>query len=107
MKAALIVILLAAAGAIGDFFIKLSGSGPRFDVRLLAVGAIIYLSTIGGWFYALRHIKLSSLGAVYAITTVLLFVAIGVFYFHEKLSVYEIVGIIGAVASVLLLSRFA
>jgi drug/metabolite transporter (DMT)-like permease len=55
----------------------------------------------------MKHIKLSSLGVIYSLTTVLLLVAIGVFYFHEKLNIYEIIGIVAAIVSVILLSRFA
>lgn len=108
MNPIIIVAFLALIGVIGDFFIKLSGHGPKFmDVKWLVVGSLFYVSTIGGWFYVMKHIKLSSLGVVYSLTTVLLLVAIGVFYFHEKLNVYEIIGIITAIVSVILLSRFS
>ncbi|MBI4426393.1 MAG: EamA family transporter [Candidatus Kerfeldbacteria bacterium] len=108
MNPIMIVALLAVVGVIGDFFIKIAGHGPRFiEIKWFTIGFIIYASTAFGWFYVMKHIKLSSLGVIYALTTVLFLVAISVFYFHEKLNGYEIVGIIAAVVSLVLLSRFA
>lgn len=106
MNPILIVIFLAVVGVTGDFFIKLAGSGTKYvEVKWFLLGAFIYFSTAFGWFYVMKHIKLSSLGAIYAITTALLLVGVGIFNFHEKLNVYEITGIITAIISVILLSR--
>ena len=108
MNPILVVVFLAIVGVIGDFFIKLSGHGPKFmDVKWFIVGSLVYISTIAGWFYVMKHIKLSSLGVIYSLTTILFLVVIGVFYFHEKLNIYEIVGIITAIVSIILLTRFA
>ncbi len=101
------VAALAIIGVIGDFFIKLSGHGPKFmEVKWFILGFILYASTAIGWFWVMKYIKLSSLGIVYALTTMLCLVAVGVFYFHERLNAYEILGILMAVVSILLLSRF-
>ncbi len=108
MSPVFIVILLSIAGVIGDFFIKLSGSGEKFiDIKWFIIGFFIYASTAFGWFYIMKHIKISSLGVIYSLTTVLLLVAVGIFYFHEKLNIYEIIGIITAIISFILLSRFS
>lgn len=108
MNPFLIAACLAAIGVAGDIFIKLAGIGPKFiEMRWFIIGSLIYFSTSFGWFYVMKQIKLSSLGVVYALTTVLLLVAIGVLYFHEKLDIYEIMGIITAIISLILLSRFA
>ncbi len=108
MSPVFIVILLAIVGVMGDFFMKLAGSGPTFmHVKWFVVAALLYMSTTVGWFYVMKHIKLSSLGVVYSLTTVLLLVVVGTFYFHEKLNGYEIAGIVTAVTSIVLLSRFA
>jgi len=102
------IILLSGIGVLGDFFIKLSGQGSKFmDVKIFLIGLLVYALTAFGWFYVMKHIKLSSLGVIYALSTVLLLVAVGVFYFHEKLNVIEIIGIFTAVLSLILLSRFA
>lgn len=108
MSPILIVIFLSIVGVVGDFFIKLSGNGPKFiDTKWFILGFLTYASTTFGWFYVMKHIKLSSLGVIYSIATVLPIVVIGVFYFHERLNIYEIAGIITAIASIILLSKFA
>lgn len=108
MRAILVVALLALVGVIGDFYIKLSGIGPKYiDTKWFVLGFIIYASTAFGWFYAMKQIKLSSLGVIYALTTALLLVVLGIFYFDEKLNAYELVGIATAIISLILLSRFA
>ncbi|MBI5467456.1 MAG: transporter [Candidatus Kerfeldbacteria bacterium] len=107
MSPVLVVALLAVAGVIGDYFIKLAGHGPRYiDTKWFVLGLVIYAATAFGWFWVMKHIKLSSLGVIYSLTTVLLLVGIGIFVFHEKMNVYEIIGTIGAIGSVVLLSRF-
>ena len=107
MNTILIVIFLSIIGVIGDFFIKISGNGEKFmNVKFFLIGLIIYASTAFGWFYAMKHMKLSTLGVIYSLSTVLLLVAVGVIYFHDKLKVYEIIGIVAAIISIVLLSRF-
>jgi drug/metabolite transporter (DMT)-like permease len=102
------VILLSAIGVIGDSFIKLSGAGKSFmDVKWFIVGFVIYASTAFGWFYVMKNIKLSTLGVFYAISTIIFLMIVGVFYFKEPLNNYEIVGIILAIVSLVLLGRFA
>lgn len=107
MNPIILVILLSILGVIGDFFIKLSGNGEKFfDIKWFVPGLLVYISLAFGWFYTMKYIKLSSLSVIYSLTTVLLLVAVGVFYFHEQLNIREIVGIILAVMAVCLLGRF-
>jgi small multidrug resistance pump len=104
----LIVVLLSIAGVVGDFFIKLSGNTKKFiEPKTFLIGFIIYSSTAFGWLYVMKHVKLATLGVIYSLTTVMLLVLVGVFYFNDPLNWSEIVGILAAVASLLLLSRFA
>ncbi len=101
-------VLLALVGVLGDSFIKESGLGPRFiNWKIFIVGLLIYSSTAFGWFFVLKNVKLSTLGAFYAVTTVLALALVSVFYFKEALNVYELVGIILAIGSLILLARFA
>mgnify|MGYP001609607760 CR=1 len=51
-------------------------------------------------------VKWFVIGLLIYATTALLLVAIGIFYFHEKLNVYEIIGIVAAIISLILLSHF-
>jgi small multidrug resistance pump len=60
-----------------------------------------------GWVFALRHIKLASIGVVYSLSIVVLLAALGVFVFGETLNRFEILGFGFAVAAILLLGRFA
>lgn len=55
----------------------------------------------------MKYIKLSTLGVFYGISTVLFLTIISVFYFKENLNIYEIIGIVGAIISLILLGKFA
>lgn len=105
----LIVIGLSLVGVLGDYFLKLAGNSLEqyINIKLFIFGALIYSSTALGWFFVLKHIKLSTLGIVYATTTVIALTLIGVFMFKESLSGYEIVGLLSGLLSIILLARFA
>jgi drug/metabolite transporter (DMT)-like permease len=101
-------IFLSAIGVLGDSFIKLSGSGKNFmDIKWFILGFIVYGLTAFGWFFVMKNIKLSTLGVFYAISTVIFLMIVGVFYFKEPLNNYEIIGIILAIISLILLGKFA
>jgi len=104
----LIVVALSLVGVVGDFFIKLSGNGVKFmDFKWFIIGLVIYAITAFGWFYVMRNVKLATLGVFYAISTILFLTIVGIFYFKEQPNTYEIIGIITAVISLVLLGRFA
>jgi len=103
----LAIVAMAGVGALGDYFLKLAGNGKSFiDWKLFALGAIIYGSTALGWFFILKHTKLATLGAVYAVAITILLALIGFFFFKETLSYTEITGITLGIISLLLLVRF-
>ncbi|MFH1170208.1 MAG: transporter [Candidatus Vogelbacteria bacterium] len=102
-----VIILLALVGVLGDFFIKLSGIKIPADWRLFSIGLIIYALTAFGWFFVMRQVKLSTLGVFYALGTVLFLTLVSTLYFKESLNPYEIIGIILAIISLVLLGRFA
>jgi small multidrug resistance pump len=54
----------------------------------------------------MKHLKLATVGVVYSISMVLLLTAVGVVMFKESLNGYEIAGLVVAVGSLLLLTRF-
>lgn len=104
----LFIVGFALLGVIGDFFLKLAGSGQKFmEVKWFLIGFLIYASTAFGWFYVMKHLKLATVGAIYAVIVILLLTLVGTFYFHEQLSFYEIIGITAALISLVLLGRFA
>lgn len=103
----LIIILLASIGVLGDYFIKLSGSTPKhINYPHFLIGMFIYALTAFGWFYAMRHMKLSALGVFYSLTTVILLTFVGVIFFKENLNIYEIIGIIFGIVSIIILVKF-
>ncbi len=103
-----IVVLMSVFGVLGDYFIKLSGHSQKYIlVKWFILGLSVYSLSAFGWFFVMKHIKLSTLGVYYALTTVILLVAVGVFVFKETLNASEIIGVLLAVASLILLARFA
>lgn len=104
----LLIVLLSLVGVIGDYYIKLSGSTAKFvEFKWFIAGFLLYAFTAFGWFFAMKQVKLSVLGAVYGVSTVIFLTFVSVYYFKESLNSAEIVGIVMAIASIVLLSRFA
>lgn len=104
----LLIIFLSLVGVVGDFFIKLSGSGAKFmELKWFIIGFLIYALTAFGWFYVMKNVKLATLGVFYAISTVIFLTIVGVIFFKEHLSIYEIVGVITGIISLVLLGKFA
>ncbi len=102
----LAVAALAGVGVLGDYFIKLSGNGSKYiSYPYFFTGMAVYALTAIGWFYTMKHIKLSSLGIIYSLTTVILLTIIGVLLFREKLNIYDIVGIVLGITSIFILAR--
>lgn len=106
--AILLALLLAGVGVIGDDFVKLAGDNPRvINWIWLTVGLLIYAATAFGWLFVMRHLKLATIGVYYSIGTVLLLVFMGAFLFHEEVSAMEMLGILMAIASLVLLGKYA
>ena len=55
----------------------------------------------------MRYLKLATISVVYSVSMVLLLTAVGMVLFGESLNYYELAGIVLAVASLVLLMRFA
>jgi len=104
----LVVLLVALIETAADFFIKLSGSGKEYmNLKWFIPGFILYSLTAFIWFYAIKHEKLFTAGVFFAVFTVILLTLISVFYFKESMNVYEAIGIVMAIISLILLGRFA
>jgi len=95
-------------GVLGDYFIKMSGDSKTkyIDLKWFIIGFVLYASTAIGWFFVMKNIKLSTLGVIYGVTTIIALTIVGVLFFKEHLNIYEIIGIIAGVSSIILLSRF-
>ena len=63
--------------------------------------------TAFGGFFVLKYLKLYQVGVFFSISIVVLLTRVGVFQFNETLPRLEIVGLVLAVESLLLLGRFA
>jgi drug/metabolite transporter (DMT)-like permease len=106
--ALLVAIFLSAVGALADYFLKLASEERNIVVnKWFVVAFVVYSSTIFGWVYVIKNMKLASVGVVYSVCMVLFLTFLGVAFFKERPSTMECVGIALAVASLFLLVRFA
>jgi small multidrug resistance pump len=104
----LITIGFSAVGVLGDYLLKLaSAQTTPLRSRWFYLGFAVYASTAFGWVYVMRHLKLATIGVVYSVSMILLLTTVGAVIFRESLSIYEVAGIVLAVASLVLLIRFA
>jgi multidrug transporter EmrE-like cation transporter len=104
----LVTIGFSAVGVLGDYLLKLA-SAQKNPLRSgwFYVGFAVYASTAFGWVYVMRHLKLATIGVVYSVSMILLLTGIGATAFREALNAYEIIGLVMALASLILLMRFA
>ena len=106
--AVMVAVLLSAIGALADYFLKLASvEGHIVWNKWFAIALVVYSSTIFGWVFVIKSMKLASVGVVYSICMVLFLTFLGVVFFKERLSYREVVGIGLALASLVLLTRFA
>jgi small multidrug resistance pump len=106
--AVVVTVAFSVVGVLGDYFLKLSSASEQpLRTRWFYVGFAVYASTAFGWVFVMRHLKLATISVVYSISMVLLLTAVGVMVFGESLNRYELAGIVLAVASLVLLVRFA
>lgn len=104
----LIVIGLSIVTVFADALIKQASMKNDFSLLyMLILGAVIYGLTAFGWFFVMKKIKLSTLGVFYGVSCVILVTLVSVFYFKEEINSFEILGIILAIVSLIILSRFA
>jgi small multidrug resistance pump len=106
--AVLVTIAFSVIGVVGDAFLKLA-SDEENSLRSpwFYVGFAFYASTAFGWVFVMKHLKLGTIGIVYSVSMILLLTAVGVVFFRESLNWSEIAGLLLAIASLVLLMRFA
>ncbi len=104
----LVTVGFSIVGVAGDYLLKLA-SVQKSPLRSgwFYVGFAVYASTAFGWVYVMRHLKLATIGVVYSVSMILLLTAIGAVGFKESLNGYEVAGLVMAVGSLVLLTRFA
>ncbi|MDD3183335.1 MAG: hypothetical protein PHD48_11115 [Alphaproteobacteria bacterium] len=91
---------MSALGVTADYFIKTASTNN--NTWLLALGTLIYALTAFGWYEVLSCTTLSTVGVWYSTMTVVLLTAVGCFAFNEILTIKQFIGIICAVAAILL-----
>ena len=106
--AVLVTIAFSVIGVLGDYFLKLASAREQpLRTGWFYVGFALYASTAFGWVFVMKHLKLATISVLYSVSLVLLLTAIGVVLFRESLNSFEVIGIVLAVASLVLLMRFA
>ena len=106
--ALLVTIGFSVIGVLGDYFLKLASAKEQsLRTSCFYLGFALYASTAFGWVFVMKHLKLATISVLYSVSLVLLLTAIGVVLFHESLNYFEVIGIVLAVMSLVLLMRFA
>ena len=106
--AVVVTVGFSALGVVADYFLKLASAHDNaLKTPSFYVGFVIYAATAFGWVFVMKHLKLATISVVYSISMVLLLTAMGLVFFRESLSYYEVVGLVMAIASLILLIRFA
>ena len=106
--AVLVTIAFSVIGVLGDYFLRLASAREQsLRTGWFYLGFALYASTAFGWVFVMKHLKLATISVLYSVSLVLLLTAIGVVLFRESLNSFEVIGIVLAVASLVLLMRFA
>jgi small multidrug resistance pump len=106
--AVLVTILFSVIGVLGDYFLKLASTREQpLRAGWFYLGFALYASTAFGWVFVMKHLKLATISVLYSVSLVLLLTAVGVVLFQESLNYFEVIGIVLAVVSLVLLMRFA
>ncbi|MFZ3071623.1 MAG: EamA family transporter [Thermodesulfobacteriota bacterium] len=108
LLAVFVTIALGGFLIIGDYFIKIASYHDKpIATKAFYIGALIYMLSTFVWVYLFKYLKLSTIGVVYSVSTVLFLTLLGIFVFNEALNNYEFAGIALAIVSILLLTKFA
>ena len=106
--AVLVTVAFSLIGVLGDYFLKLASAREQpLQSGWFYVAFALYASTAFGWVFVMKHLKLATISVLYSVSLVLLLTAIGVVLFRESLNYFEVIGIVLAVTSLVLLIRFA
>src|SRR5262245_32934895 len=95
-------------GVLGDYFLKLASTRVQpLRTGWFCLVFALYASTSFGWVFVMPYLKLATISVLYSVSMVLLLTAVGVLLFRESLNYFELAGIVLALASLVLLMRFA
>lgn len=104
----LVVVCVTTIAIWGDTFLKSATTSTGIKhVFDLTMGVVIYALVAFGFYYMYKLMDFSSSGVIYALVSILLYMGVGLFLYKEAINMYEVIGIILAITSIFLLSRFA
>jgi small multidrug resistance pump len=90
-------------GVLGDYWLKLASTHEHsLKTSWCYSGVVVYASTAFGWVFVMKHLKLATISVVYSVPMVVLLTAIGVVCFREALNAYGIIGLVMAIAWLIL-----
>ncbi len=90
----------------GDMVLKIAAdNGKPVLSSAVMLGCGIYAASAIFWLYAMRHMTLGQAGVAYSMLTLLALCAIGVLWFDEQLHMREFLGILCALAAMVLMVR--
>jgi len=108
MMAVVVTIAFSVIGVVGDYFLKLASTREQpLRTGWFYLGFVLYASTAFGWVFVMKYLKLATISVLYSVSMVLLLTAVGALLFRESLNSFEVAGIVLAMASLVLLIRFA
>ena len=88
----------------GDYLIKAATVSPE-PIRLLVYAALVWMGSVYGWYYILQGEKIAIVGMLFAMLSLIGTTLIGMLGFGEKLDIKEIIGLVLAIASTVLLAN--
>ncbi len=102
-----LIFITTIITATGDSFLKKSGQQPvSIFNKYFLFGSSIYLLTSFLWAFTYKYMKFSTSVTIYSIFSILIFTLIGIFIFKDTISAIEILGILFAITSLIILVRF-
>jgi len=106
--AVIVTVAFSVIGVVGDYFLKLASARDQpLRTGWFYVGFVLYASTAFGWVFVMKYLKLATISVLYSVSMVLLLTTVGVVVFRESLNYSELAGIALALASLVLLMRYA
>ena len=97
------VVFLSSMLLLGDYLIKYAVGKSNYIFFLILAGVSWCLS-IYGWYYLLKENRLSIVGMLFSVISIIGTVIISITFFNEKLTYLEWIGFGLAIISALLLS---
>jgi drug/metabolite transporter (DMT)-like permease len=106
LKSFLVLVSIASATLIGDYFIKRAAMSPA-GIRSpeLIAGALLYGLTAIGWFHLMKSQSLAMIAVTFTASTVIALSALGFFVFGEQFGRREALGVTFAVLAVMMVYK--